>query len=103
MFCIYPNYSDRQVWAITIDTDQTSPKVWSGCKLFAFPSQHFRPSLDSQMDLSIFIRISMVIDLEKRGYPINFISFLLWVLIWSVWRGISDEYAKQVFIKEQGK
>ena len=36
-YCMVPKFSDRQVWANSIDPDQTAPRgaVWSGSTLFA--------------------------------------------------------------------
>ena len=36
-----PKFSDRQVWANSVDPDQTSGAVWSGSTLFAFSSASF--------------------------------------------------------------
>ena len=37
-----PKFSDRQVWANSVDPDQTAPRaVWSGSTLFAIPSPSF--------------------------------------------------------------
>ena len=37
-----PKFSDRRVWANSVDPDQTAPKaVWSGSTLFAIPSASF--------------------------------------------------------------
>ena len=43
MCCNVPKCSDRQVWANSVDTDQTAPRgaVWSGSTLFAILSACF--------------------------------------------------------------
>ena len=48
MVCEYsndPKFSDRQVWANSVDPDQTAPRraVWSGSTLFGIPSTFFGP------------------------------------------------------------
>ena len=43
MYRNYPKVLDGQVWANSVDPDQTAPKgaVWSGSTLFAIPSALF--------------------------------------------------------------
>ena len=36
-----PKFMDRQVWANSVDPDQTVGAVWSGSALFAIPSASF--------------------------------------------------------------
>ena len=43
MYRNFPKFSDRQVWANSVDPDQTAPirAVWSGSTLFTIPSASF--------------------------------------------------------------
>ena len=44
MYRTVPKFSDRQVWANSVDPDQTAPTggaVWSGSTLFAIPFASF--------------------------------------------------------------
>ena len=43
-YCNDPKFSDRQVWANNVVSDQTAPCVWSGSSLFAIPSASSGPS-----------------------------------------------------------
>ena len=57
-YCNVPKFSDRQVWANSVNPGQIAPRggwswVWSGSTLFAIPSALFEPRHDKTNKMSV--------------------------------------------------